>query len=112
MDMPTLIVQPASTRMLHLYAPSSKHFELTTPAQVLPLEGVRAAHLVTTGRPRGRWCLVLEPTVAIEQRNAAELARLVHLWATALGFHRVRLVRPAERQDGGLADDIYDWLKW
>ena len=110
--MRTFVVQPASVTALHCFARGDAPFESSTPARVLAMDGVRRAHLVTAGRPQDRWCLVLEPELAVEQGSAEQLQRLVRVWAGQLGLSQIRLLRPVERRDGGPATDIYDWLKW
>jgi hypothetical protein len=105
-------VQPASDTTLHCFVDGGAPFELSTPAKVLAMEGVRGAHLVTAGRLPERWCLVLETELTVARENAERLEELARTWARLLGLKQIRLLRPVERRDSGPASDINDWLKW
>lgn len=109
--MGTLVAQPANAAALHCYASGGVYFDSFAPGRVLSVEGVRGAHLVTAGRAQDRWCLVLEPHLAVQQNNAAQLRRLMGLVGQRLGLTELQLVRHVERRDGGRATDLSDWLK-
>lgn len=110
--MRTLVAQPASAIALHCYIGSGPPFNSHTPASVLAVEGVRGAYLVTANRPQHRWCLVLRPSLAVERDNAEALHGFVNTVARQLGCSRLQFLRPVERREGGVATDMYDWLKW
>jgi hypothetical protein len=109
----TFLVQPASAGFMHCYVNGGKPFDGRVASRVCQIEGVKSVHLVTAGRTSARWCLVLEPSLLVEQGNAEALLALVTGVGQRVGCRGIRLIRPLSRAytEQGTATDIYDWLK-